>query len=267
MGLSMKGSTGPNKPLLPLFQPGTDLAQTFSLHQTKWKSILDPILKTGALGIQGATGLEGVTGPSGGPIGATGVPGIQGLTGIRGITGLSLAGTTGLIGATGLQGITGIGAGNGCIQQEYFDSDDTYPTQGYLLPGDIMTAVVGFPGNVNSICYWQFNVQPNFFIGQDILFSAIYTISTAAPGSIKLDLNYEVLQALGLSPVTGSATETFTPGSPTDEYQIITFNNLKIASSNVTASYQEVVCQLTRDVSVALNHPGTFELIGFLIHQ
>lgn len=112
--------------------------------------------------------------------------------------------------------------------------------------------------------YFQFPIPENCDITQDIVVRLHYSMGTSNGGDVKLNLNYIVANSVGddVDPVavTGSDTDTFTPGTGAETKKM--HSTLAIDAADISSVDAIVSCQLQREGSnVADTHTGTFDLI------
>ena len=152
------------------------------------------------------------------------------------------------------------------LQIEFFDSDNINMVYNILL--DDSASAVGFDPDVPSSCYFQFNLPEFFDLNKDIFFTFIYDMTTAYLGNVKLNLDYWVYGDNRVLLATNSDTETINASTPIPQTkQIYITEQLKINHTDFAEIGDEIVCKLTRDVTVTNNHTGIFRLIGCTVHQ
>ena len=150
-------------------------------------------------------------------------------------------------------------------QIEFFDSDDTDMVYNILV--DDVTCALGFDPDVSTSCYFQFNFPKTFSLTKNIIFTLIYDMTTAYSGNIKLDLSYDIYKDNNSSYSTNITHEVVAVPAIALVKQVHTTSTLLISHVDFTKAGQEIVCKLTRNISVTNNHTGVFRLIGLTLGQ
>jgi len=147
------------------------------------------------------------------------------------------------------------------------DSTDPF-TNGTI---DNMFVSADFPSTDNAKCYWQFHIPRNVNLNNDINIRLTYAMSTSDTSkNVQLIFRYdyyEIDDIIGSPSASNTQTTIIVPPDTMNQYQSYTDSVLKIPAADITNSFQYCVCSLERDVTVADNHGGKFQLVGVTMNQ
>jgi hypothetical protein len=149
--------------------------------------------------------------------------------------------------------------------------DDTYPPDaGTDFGCEVSTR---FLTTANSIGYFAFNKPQVWSASKDVKIAFDYKLSSTPIASdvVKFTLDYSVCssgEVPNLSSPDVSVSESIAVSAidPT-AFIDIELSTIKIASAQMASGRQRIFCKLTRDVSVANNYGGSFDLISIRLYQ
>jgi len=148
-------------------------------------------------------------------------------------------------------------------------NDGTIPFENGTIDGMISSA--DFPSTINTKGYWQTPTARNVNINNDITVKLHYAMSTSDTSKnvaiiFRYDY-YEVDDILGSPSASNTQITTIIPPDTMNQYQVYTDTVLKIPAADITNAFQYISCSIERDITVANNHGGKFQLIGITMHQ
>lgn len=155
------------------------------------------------------------------------------------------------------------------VPANQLSNDTTIPyTVGTI---DNMIASADFPSTVNAKSYFQTTTARNINVNSDLYIKLQYAMSTSDTSkNVALTFRYdyyEVDDVFGSPSATNTLITTIVPPDTMNQYQSYTDTILKVPASDITNSFQYMAFSLERDVTVASNHGGKFQLVGVTLYQ